>query len=78
MTPELARRLKVKATEGVVVGEVDAEGPAADAGLQPGDVILEVDRVAVGDADALRKALDAATGKRPALLPSADRATPCS
>ena len=68
LTPELARRLKVKATEGVVVGEVDAEGPAADAGLQPGDVILEVDRVTVGDADALRKALDAATGKRPALL----------
>ena len=58
----------MKATEGVVVGEVEAEGPAADAGLQPGDVILEVDRVAVGDGDTLRKALDAAAGKRPALL----------
>jgi serine protease Do len=34
--------------KGVIVKEVDANGPAADKGLQPGDVIVEIDQKAVG------------------------------
>ena len=45
LTPEIARRLRIAAdTQGAVVIDVRPGGPAARNGLQPGDVILEVDR----------------------------------
>ncbi|MFL5103994.1 MAG: Do family serine endopeptidase, partial [Xanthobacteraceae bacterium] len=43
--------------EGVVVAEVDPQGPAADYGFKPGDVILEVYGSSVATPDQLRKAL---------------------
>jgi serine protease Do len=43
--------------EGVVVAEVDPQGPAADYGFKPGDVILEVSGSSVTTPDELRKAL---------------------
>jgi serine protease Do len=43
LTAEQAARLGLRhETEGVVVDDVDPSGPAADAGIQPEDVILEV------------------------------------
>jgi Do/DeqQ family serine protease len=68
LTPELARRLGVKAERGVVVSEIDPTGPAAETPLQPGDVILQANRQPVADADDLRAALDATAPDRPALL----------
>ena len=69
LTPELARRLEMASTTtGVVVSDVDPDGPGAEAGLQPGDVIVQVDRKAVKDAAQLRATLDQATSQRPALL----------
>jgi|ERR1041384_56466 serine protease Do len=47
VTPELARQLKLKVLTGVVVQNVQADGPAADAGLQRGDVIHRVNRMPV-------------------------------
>jgi serine protease Do len=47
LTPELARQLRVEAESGVVVAEVVAGGPAESAGLQRGDLIVEVNRKAV-------------------------------
>jgi serine protease Do len=44
ITPEVARQLNLRTTEGVVVARVEEDGPAADAGLQRGDVIREVNR----------------------------------
>ena len=44
MTPDVARQLDLKTASGVVVTRVEPTGPAAEAGLQRGDVILEVDR----------------------------------
>ena len=61
-----ARELGVAATSGVVVVDVQSGGRAADAGLRPGDVIVEVDRKPVNDAEGLRAALK--NGSRPALL----------
>ena len=43
LTPELASALGIEARHGVVVREVEDGGPGAAAGLEPGDVILEVD-----------------------------------
>ena len=66
LTPERARQLGTRATAGIVVTAVDPSSRAAAAGLQPGDVIEEVDRRPVGSVDALRSALT--SGDRPALL----------
>jgi serine protease Do len=43
LTAELARSFGVKDTKGVLVSDVIAGSPAAGAGLQPGDVVLEFD-----------------------------------
>jgi Do/DeqQ family serine protease len=66
LTRDRARELGIAATSGVVVVDVQSGGRAADAGLRTGDVILEVDRKPVNDAEGLRAALK--DGSRPALL----------
>jgi serine protease Do len=48
---DTARRLDLKSgTQGAVVVDIEPGSPADEAGLQPGDVILEVDRQAVRSA----------------------------
>ncbi len=42
LSPELAQTFGVKATEGVIITGVLQGGPAAQAGVRPGDVILQV------------------------------------
>src|ERR1051325_373720 len=56
--------------DGVVVADVDPQGPAADYGFKPGDVILEVAGSLVTTPDDLHKALGKARaeGKRSVLL----------
>jgi serine protease Do len=44
VTPDIARQLGIRASEGVVVAAVDAGSPADASGIQPGDVIREVNR----------------------------------
>ncbi len=44
ITPEVARQLNVKSTEGVVVANVEEDSAAAESGLQRGDIIREVNR----------------------------------
>ncbi len=45
LTPAIIERLKLPAgTKGIVVADVEDGSPAAEAGLEPGDVIQEVDR----------------------------------
>ena len=68
LTPDLARELRSKSRVGVVVVAVDPAGPAGDAGLERGDVIVSVNRVKVADGDALKAALERAPAGRPALL----------
>jgi len=57
VTPELARRLDAEPGEGVVVVEVDPEGPAARAGIREGDLILELNRERVKAPADVAKAL---------------------
>jgi serine protease Do len=57
LTPEIAQNLGVGDVKGVVVTAVESGSAAEDAGLRRGDIILEVNRHAVDDADDYRKAL---------------------
>jgi len=68
LTPELADRLRApKNADGLVVEEVDPDGRAADAGIQPGDVIQEANRQPVKTVEDLRAAAKRA-GDKPLLL----------
>jgi serine protease Do len=51
LTPELANKLGLSETSGVVVAQVDDNTPAAEAGVRPGDIILEVDQAPVKNLD---------------------------
>jgi Do/DeqQ family serine protease len=62
-----AERLGLDDGIGVLVAAVDPEGRAAEAGFERGDVIEQVDGVAVSDAGDVRDALKKA-GDRPALV----------
>ena len=68
LTPELAEQLGLEdGAKGVVVSAVEPGGPAGDAGLRRGDVIVEVDRHEIHDTGTLEKRL-AETDNRALLL----------
>jgi len=69
LTPEIAQQLGIQRTKGVVIRQVRPDSAAADAGLQAGDVILEVDHKKVDSADDFAAyARDAQKQKKSALL----------
>ena len=51
ITPDIADSLKLENPEGVVVSGVEANGPAAEAGLRRGDVVREINRLPIRDID---------------------------
>jgi serine protease Do len=58
MTPDLARRAHVDAqTKGVVVTDIQPDSPNAGEGLEPGDVLVEVNRTPIATVADYRKAL---------------------
>ena len=60
LSPELAETFGVKkATEGVIITGVLQDGPAAQAGMRPGDVIVQVDGKAVSNVSQLLTAVAA-------------------
>jgi Do/DeqQ family serine protease len=65
---DLAKRLEIADTEGVVVTEVADGSAAQEKGLQRGDVITEVDRQPVRTAEEFTKALRAGDSKKGVLL----------
>jgi len=69
ITPELAQQFHLNSGKGVVVRGVQPDSPAAEAGLQPGDLILEVGSDKVADVkDFMAKAKDAKSSKKPTRL----------
>ena len=56
ITPDLARALRLENMKGVIVSQVTADGPAAEAGIRRGDVVREVNRHAVADMDSYSEA----------------------
>jgi serine protease Do len=52
-----ATRLKLRPGQGVVITRVEAGSPGSKAGLEPGDVILEVNEIALSSPQDLSGAL---------------------
>ena len=68
LTPERAESLGLsRSTRGVVVEDVNEDGRAADAGIQTGDVIQEINRQPVQSVEELRAAVRR-TSDKPMLL----------
>jgi serine protease Do len=68
VTPATARRLGLESdSEGMVVTEVDQSGPAAEAGINQGDVIIEINRKPISSVADVTAALEG-TADRPVLL----------
>jgi len=69
LTPEIAGQLGYEKDRGAVVTGVEPGSPADDAGIQPGDLVKEVNRVAVRSAQECETALrDLKKGDTAALL----------
>jgi serine protease Do len=68
INPEIARGLGLKKTTGVVITQVEPESPAAEAGLRSGDIIREVDRQPVHNADDFIQKLEKAKTQDTILL----------
>jgi len=63
LTPEFAEAFKLPIHEGVLISGVLAEGPAAKAGVKPGDVILQVGKTVVHNPAQLLTAISAVPPK---------------
>jgi serine protease Do len=58
VTPRLAREMGLRDEHGVIVRDVEADSPAAEAGLRAGDVIVEVNRQPVRSAADMRRQIE--------------------
>jgi len=68
LTPALAKQLGLPDTSGLVVAGVKDGSPAAEAGIQPGDVIVQVNRKPTRTVAELRQALAAQKAGEPTLF----------
>jgi serine protease Do len=69
ITPEIQQQFHLNVSKGVVIRGVQPDSPAADAGLQAGDIILEVGPDKVVDVkDFIAKAKAAKSSKKPTRL----------
>ena len=58
----------LNANSGVAVTAVEAGSPAADSGIQPGDVILQVNQTPVSSVTGVKSQVAKAKGDKPLLL----------
>jgi serine protease Do len=68
LTPPVARELGLTDRPGVLVSGVEDGSPAANAGIQAGDVIVQVDRHPIKSVEELKKLVDAHRAGTPILL----------
>jgi len=68
LTPDVAQQLGVQTNKGVVISGVKQDSPAADAGLQQGDVVLEINHDKVNSADEFATLARAAQKNKKAAL----------
>ncbi len=68
LTPEIGQQFRLQAEQGVVVVGVQPDSPAQEAGIQQGDVIVEVNRHAVNSVDQLKENIGKSTNQDRLLL----------
>jgi serine protease Do len=68
MGEQLAAYFKLSGKSGVLVTSVDADGPAAKAGVKAGDVVTKLGTDAIADSDNLREAVSKAEGGKEVTL----------
>ncbi len=68
LTPELAEELGLEESNGVIVTEVAANGPASEAGIRRGDIIIELDRREIDSVEDLATVLEDSKGKEKILV----------
>ena len=69
ITPEIARRLDLPSNAGgAIVSDVDRNSPAANGGVIPGDVILEVNRQKVANVSQITRELQKAQIGQPVFM----------
>src|SRR5215470_16025469 len=68
LQPEEREQLGLKDNEGVMVGGVQPESPAAEAGVESGDVILQVNKSSVSSVAEAKKEIGKTAGDTPLLL----------
>ena len=68
VTPRLAREMRLRDERGVIVRDVEADSPAAEAGIRAGDVIVEVNRQAIHNAADMRRQIDRQAKGTPVLM----------
>jgi Do/DeqQ family serine protease len=69
LTPDLRQQLQTpEGTQGVVITEVDPNSPASAAGLQQGDIIVQVDRKPVTTVSEFNSAVRAGASRESTLL----------
>ncbi|MGD9019678.1 MAG: PDZ domain-containing protein, partial [Desulfuromonadales bacterium] len=59
VTPELVERYSLESDQGILITKIDPEGPAADANLRVGDLVIEADGKEIRSV----KAFEAVVGK---------------
>jgi serine protease Do len=60
VTADLARAMKLPTTKGVLISDVDPQGPGVKAGIQRGDLVVKVNDVAVDSPGKLRNVIASA------------------
>lgn len=68
VTPEMAQKRDPSVDHGVMVVGVQPESPAAEAGIRPGDVLLQVNQQPVNSAAEVKEAVAQADAQQPLLL----------
>ncbi|MGO9620707.1 MAG: DegQ family serine endoprotease [Desulfobaccales bacterium] len=58
ITPELAKRFHLRDTKGVLVEGVEQDSAAAEAGMQAGDIVMEIDNQAINTVKDFQTAVD--------------------
>ena len=57
LTPQIARNFNLSTETGVIITDVVDGSPAEDAGLRPGDVIIEIDKNKISNLDQYSSAI---------------------
>jgi serine protease Do len=68
ITPEVAQNLGLDRTQGVVIRAVAPDSLAEEAGLQPGDIIREIDRKPIRDLSDYKKIMASAVQQKSVLF----------